>query len=109
MSTSSYDSIFSLGTTNIIVPVGATVAVLIEGIAGQNSTLLKYVSGGTLSVVGVATGVTLTAAELASAVGNHYVMGTSEVLSIDGPARFYLMATGATTTVSAIRGRTQGQ
>lgn len=108
MSTSSMDSIFALGTTQIIVPPGATQAVLLTGIAAQNSMLLKYGSGGTLYILGVSEGVTLTAAELVTNASSHYLVGASETLSIDGPARFYLLSLSATTTVYSIRGKTQG-
>lgn len=108
MSTSSNDSIFSLQTDRINVGLGATLAVLYDQTATQNSILLKYFSGGTLEIIGVSFGVTLTAAQMATASGTGYVVGTTEILSIDGPARFYLMSTGATTVVMSIRGKTPG-
>ncbi len=107
MATTSYDSIFGLGTTQIMIPPGATLGVLVEAVAGQNSIILKYLSGGTLYVMGVAAGATLSAADLAGATG-HYLVGTSEILNIDGPARFYLASLGATTVVCAMRGKSQG-
>lgn len=107
MSTSSTDSIFSVGTTQIAIPPGATLAVLIAGVAGQNSLLLKYGSGGTLYAMGVGDGATLTANQLALAPA-HYLVGTSETLSFDGPARLYLASLSATTLVYGIYGRSQG-
>jgi hypothetical protein len=108
VSTSSADSIFNVGSTNVVVPVGATVAVYISPVAGQNTTLFKYFAGGTLQVIGVPYGVTLTGAQLVSAVANHYIMGGSEILSFNGPLTCYLQAMGATTTVMMLRGQTQG-
>lgn len=117
MSTSSADSIFGFGSTRVVVPVGATVATLITPIAGQNSMQLKYYGGGTLQIIGLQNmtlgqfgnvGSTLTAQQLADAVGNHYLMDTTEKLSIDGPATFYLQALGATTIVMMLIGKTQG-
>lgn len=107
MSTSSYDSIFGLGTTQIAVPPGATLAVLVTAVAGQNSSLFKYGSGGTLYILGVAEGATLTGTELAQAT-SHYLLGTSEILSLDGPVRFYMASLSATTVVYAMRGKSQG-
>lgn len=108
MATSGSDSIFGLATSRIEVPPGSTQAVLFEALAGQNSVLLKYFSGGTLEILGVSTGVTLTAVQLAAANQSGYLMGTSEILALDGPVRCYLSSTGATTTVMVIRGKTAG-
>lgn len=101
--------IYGVNTLPIIVPPGATLAVLREGAAGQAATLLKWYSGGSISIIGCTVGSTLTAAELVSA-GNSggYILGTAEALSVDGPTRFYLMATGTTATVMQIRGLTSG-
>lgn len=107
MSTSSYDSIFGIGSTRIIIAPGATNAVYLSPLAGQNTTLLKYFQGGTLQLIGVPYGVTLTGAELVSAVNNHYLVGNNEILSFDGPITCYLQAMAATTTVMMIRGKTQ--
>lgn len=105
---SSFDTVYGLGSTRIVVPVGATNALLFTPIVGQNGTLFKYWSGGTLEVIGVPAGVTLTAQNLADANGNHYLLGTSEVLSLDGPARFYLSSTGSTTVLMALIGKSAG-
>lgn len=91
----------------MVIAPGATLAVYLAPIAGQNTTLLKYFSGGTLQLIGVPYGVTLSGSELVSAVGNHYVIGLNEILSFDGPITCYLQATGATVTVMALRGKTQ--
>jgi hypothetical protein len=108
MVTSSFDSVYSLASTQIIVPVGATLAVLVTSIAGQNALMLKQYGGGTLEIIGMPDGSTLTAASLATASGNHYIMGASEVLSFDGPTRIYLSSTGATSVVMSLRGKSQG-
>lgn len=108
MSTSSYDSVFGLGTTLLKIGVGSTIAQLITGVAGQNNLLLKVQSGGTLEIIGVPEGVTLTQAQLAAANQNHYILGASEILSLGGPVRLYLSATGATTIVMCMRGIASG-
>lgn len=101
--TSSNDSVFSLGSTFLAVPAGATNAVLITPLAGQISVNLKYSSGSTLYLIGVGHGVTLAASDLNN-FASHYLIGSSESLAIDGPARFYLAATAATTIVYMLRG-----
>lgn len=110
MSTS-YDNVFSVLPQRIIIGVGATAAQLFDASTtpGANSIILKYFSGGTLEILGVTTGVTLSAAELIAAAGSGYIMGSSEILNIGGPVRLYLAASGATTIVHAITMRSQGQ
>lgn len=107
MAISSYDSVYSMKTERINVGVGSTVATLVSPEPGQLNIVLKYFSGGTLEIIGCSLGVTLTAAQLASANQTGYLMGTSEILTIDGPARFYLSSTAATTIVMVLRGRSQ--
>jgi hypothetical protein len=109
MATSSSDSIFALGTTNVIVPAGTTNAVLIAPIAGQNSTILKFLGGGTCGLYGIAAGATATAAQLASVVGNHYTFtAANETLNLDGGPRFYIWSAGATSVVAMVVGKTAG-
>lgn len=109
MATSGSDSIFSVGVTQIAVPVGATVAVFVQGQAGQNSMLYRNLTGGTLLNLGCgASGTTLTAAQLVSVgLSGGYVLTTAEY-SVDGPANFYLAAPGATQVVCFMFGKTQG-
>lgn len=113
MSTSSTDSIFGLKTSRLVIPAGVTVGILVDGnaVAGNTQTRLKYHSGGTLHVIGVTAGVTLAAADLDAAITNNasYLVGSSEVLELRGPTRFYLGAEAATTIAYLIQGRTQGQ
>ena len=101
--------IYGVNTLPFVIAPGETNAILIEPRAGQCATLLKYFSGNSVMIIGCTVGSTLTGAELVSA-GNSlgYVMGTSEVVMMDGGARFYLMAIGATATVMSIRGLSQG-
>lgn len=105
---SSFDATHGVDTSQIVVPVGATLAVLVSQNPGQNSTILKYFAGGTLEIFGVTYGLTLGASALASLSGTGYIMGASEILSFNGPVRLYLSSTGATTTVMCLRGKTQG-
>jgi len=109
MSTSSYDSVFGLRTERLTVPVGATLALFVEGIDDQNSLTMQYLSGGTLEIIGATynTGTfqtTLPVTSLATLSGTGYLVPTSIAITFDGAPRFYLSATSATTIVQIIRG-----
>ena len=117
MSTTSFDSVFTLGATMIKVPVGATAALLITPFAGQVNCLIKYSSGGTCEILPA--GLTQIALNLFAPVaqpgqtllalsGSGYLLGANEALSIPGPASFYLSSTGATSVLYAIFGKGQG-
>lgn len=101
------DAVCALGTTNIIVPPGMTLAALVTPMAGQVGALLKYLTGATLQIVGVAAGSTLTAAQLATSSG--YILGASEIFQINGPASFYMAtATGTTHVISLVAAKSAG-
>ena len=102
---SSSDSVFGLGATQVIVPPGATLAVLVQNLPLQNASTLKILSGGgSLEIHGTITGTTMAGSSLAPLLGKGYILGASEVLNIDGPARFYLMATGQTMIACLLKG-----
>lgn len=101
---SSNDSIFGLGATQVIVPPGATNAVLVLNVPREIANTLKYLSGGSLEIHGTINGSTMVGASLAPLIGHGYILGTSEAINIAGPARFYLMATGATAVACLIKG-----
>lgn len=105
---SSSDAIFGVGVTQIIVPPGGSFAVFIDLQQRQTSTLVKYFSGGTLEIqsANLLTGSTLPGSSLAPLQGTGYILGTSEALNIDGPTRFYLMASGSTAIACLMRGLT---
>ncbi len=103
---SSSDNIFGLGTTQIAIPAGATLAKWIDCGEKVTSIQIKYFSGGTLEIVGSPLGGTMPGASLAGLPGTQYIMGTSEVQSIDGPCRFYLMASGSTAVACLMYGLT---
>lgn len=123
---SSFDAVWTLGATRIAVPVGATVAIFCQPVAGQVSWLLKYLSGGTCEILPTGIGQTLSPdfnygttsplSTLVSQSGNGYLLGpigitgTSwESLSIPGPASFYLSSTGATSIIAALMMKSQGK
>ena len=57
------------------------------------SVTVKYLSGGTLEILGTS----------AQTAGTGYLMGTSEALTFGGPTAFFLSSTGATSIVALIR------
>lgn len=103
----SSEYIYRLTPRQIVIAPGATLAFFMDVQAGQLATTIKYYGGGTLEILD-AQGSTLSGATLAALSGTGYLVGSSEILNIGGPARFYLSATGATTTVMALLGKTSG-
>ncbi len=96
---SSQNETFGLGGTKLIVGPGATLALYVKAPPFASGQVLKYFTGGSLEIVNAPEGGTLTAAQLATVgLGAGYLMGNNEAFSIEGPARYYLMATGATVT-----------
>lgn len=104
------------------IAVGVTNARYFSNLSFENSVLMKYVSGGSLTmyVFGASflasgatiAGPTLSGAQLASlfAAGEYYPVGTSEILSIKGSPRFYIAADGvgsATLVIAMVRGMNQ--
>lgn len=99
MATSSYDSAYVVGATTIAVPPGATLAVQITPVQYLiSSTVRIHVAGGTLSIVGCNYGSSLAAASLVAQAD--LPLGASQIVTIPGPASYYLKAIGATTTAS---------
>lgn len=100
--------IYGLGVTLLtILPTGAS-ALLIDGsgVTGAVSQTLKYFSGGSLEIINAPKGATTPGASLAS--GSGYLMAQTEILNVSGPARYYLLATGATTQAYMLWGLSQG-
>ncbi len=91
--------IHGIGATLLAVPSGATVALLITPTARGVVHTIKKFSGGSCEIIGCPSGSTLTGAQLVTAQGGGYLLGTAEVVVINGPAQYYLMATGATAVV----------
>lgn len=110
---SSADQVFGFGTTQIAIPAGVTSGLLIQPMTGQVNLRMKYVSGSSLVyMMGVASGATLSAEDLAGAA-NHYLLPTNmsafaDSLFINGPTRFYLAAAGATAVIAVAFGKSQG-
>ena len=94
-----------LETIQRTVGTGMSAFVTINGEGKLINNTFKYVSGGTMYVLGasqqaaaVADGLTLTG----------YLVGTSEVLSFIGPATYYIYALGATVISHGFKGFSQG-
>lgn len=107
----SFDDIVTVIPSRVNVGVGATIATYMDVVPGQKNITIKYISGGTLEILGVTygsfggtffAGSTLSAQALANANGTGWIV-QSEILSFDGPCRFYLSSTGATSIVHVIR------
>lgn len=123
---SSSDSIYSVYPSRFYVGVGATIAVFMSVLPGEQAVTVKYMNGGTLEILPASLGMSFTPGistygsyafsggstqsqqMLANLSGTGYLLGTTEVLNIAGPCAFYLSATGATTLVSTIRGLSAG-
>jgi hypothetical protein len=101
---SSSDAVFGLGATQVIVPPGATNAVLVVNVPREIANTVKYLSGGSLEIHGTINGSTMAGASLAPLIGAGYLLGTTEAINIAGPARFYLMATGSTAVACLLKG-----
>lgn len=98
--------IFGFGGTQIAVGLSALIKVSPSQF--QRAETIKIVSGaGTLWISPLAT-VSLTGAAAASLMSNGYPLSATEVLSIGGPATFYLSAAAATMTVGLALGFTSG-
>lgn len=91
-------------TSQVVVPAGATLAVLVTQLPSESALTLKYVSGGTAYILGFTAGMSLTAAELATGASTGYVLGSTEVLSFGGAAQFYVGSLGATSILHVMRG-----
>jgi hypothetical protein len=103
------DAIVSIRTEQVTIPAGHTLGYYVDALPGQVSIQLKYMSGGSLLLIGAASGMTVPGSTMPgatiAALGAtfFYLFGTTESLSIAGPARFYLAASAAT-QVAIIRG-----
>jgi hypothetical protein len=103
--------ISELLTSTVAVPVGTTLGVLVDNTARQGNIMLQVAtSGGSLSIVGVATGVTLAGATLAplcfggASQAAFLISSVSGVITINGPARFYMASAGITLQVAIAKG-----
>lgn len=90
MSFSSSQRTNSMGATILAIGLSATAEVTAP--AGVNGYLFKKQGGGTLAVVNGASSITT----------QGYLVGDTEVVSVSGPAKFYLASAGTTVTVGIV-------
>lgn len=102
MSTQMYMS--GLGATRIAVGLSQVLRLSMGDY--QTVSAFKIVSGGTLEIVKPQFSGTSTAA--GAAWGTGYPLGATEVVAVNGPAVYYLAASGATVVVGAMIGYTYG-
>lgn len=100
--------VFGVKPEKYVIAPGATNAQLITPVAYEVANQVKYGTGGSLEIQKAPQGTTYIGASLAPLIGTGYLMGTAEALSLGGPARYYLMATGATVTAFVLRGLSDG-
>lgn len=94
----------AMGGTQIIVGLSAIIKVVPEAYTYAENIKIKAGSG-TLEIVSKPIALT---GSSAAGWGLGYPIGTSEVISIGGPAVYYLAATGATMTLAVLNGYTSG-
>lgn len=117
MTTTSFDSIWSLGASRIIVPVGPTLAVFMKPVQDQQGWVINFLSGSCeilstgigSSNLGLNFGTTLSGGSLAAYSGSGYpLLNNDPPLQINGPAMFYLSSLGATSIVACLQLKGQG-
>lgn len=94
-----------LGATRIAVGLSTVIRVLPTDYQ-YAETIKIFSGGGTLEIVPPVLSGASTPASAGHGTG--YPVGANEVVSIGGPAVFYLAATGATMVVAMTLGRTAG-
>lgn len=105
------DDVFAVFPETITMPAGTTIA--INPIQGQLGIIMKYVSGGSLSIYGATyntdiLGATYTTAGASYSTALLYTLGTSEILNIALSGKVNVLATGATLVFQVMRLRSQG-
>lgn len=93
---SANDLVYQVGIT--LVPIGITSGVQLSPGRGVLTQTLKWQSGGTLAMVNQAGATT----------AQGYILGTSEVVNIGGPATFFLAASGSTAIAAIAFGYSAG-
>lgn len=84
---------FVIGGTRIALGLSLT-PLLITPPVGSADGFLKWISGGSLEIVSNNIPGASIAGQTVAAIG--YIVGTTEVVNLNGPASFYVMAAGAT-------------
>lgn len=99
------NDVYYMQTQHAYIGPGSTLAQYFGPDERQNCWSILSASGGSLAIVGVTLGMTLSAAQLVAAGSSGYMQfpsGGSK--DIGGPACFYLLAQGATAVAHLARG-----
>lgn len=119
-----FDRIYSVSPSNAIILPGATLALFVNAAPGQLYTQIKNVGNtGGLEILPCSMGVSLigggsqmqgspnfisgstqTPGMLAALSGTGYMLAANEVVTLQGPVRFYLSAPSATCIVAVLKG-----
>ena len=95
------DSVFAEYPEQLALPAGTTAP--IKPVPGQIGLILKYVSGGSLSIIGASNSVGST-----FAISQLYTLGTAEILNIAQSGTIYLLGSGSTSVAQMLRLRSAG-
>ena len=118
------DRLYAVATSSPVVLPGATQALFVNVLPGQLYTQIKNIGNtGGIEILPCSTGASLvgggsqlygtpnfisgstqTAAMLVALSGTGYPLGANEVVTLQGPCRFYLNAASATCVVALIKG-----
>lgn len=96
--------IIATGATQFVVGLSQVVR-LVAG-PNQYAQTLKWLSGGSLEIVPIQLSGSSTAA--GNAWGKGYLLSTTEVFNVGGPATMYFAASGATALGQMVLGYTAG-
>lgn len=101
--------LFSLSPEIINVGLGTSLAVFVGSTSNQTNVRIKYVSGGTLTILEALSGSTMASATLVARSATFaFLVDATGSMVFEGPASFYLAATGATCVVNILRGKNAG-
>jgi hypothetical protein len=92
----------AIRTDIVSMSVGYSGAIFFGQTSGLLSSIIFYISGGTLQITGALNGTTMAGASLAAASWNNLPVGNPGY-PINGPAAFYLAAAGASTVAHIVR------
>jgi hypothetical protein len=95
------ESVYAEYPEQLALPAGVTAPIL--AMRGQIGVILKYISGGSLSVVGTSTALGST-----YAIGQLYTLGTGEILNISQSGTLFLQGGGSTCVAQILRLRSAG-
>lgn len=92
---------FSFFPETIFLPPATTLT--IATVPGQQGIVLKWISGGSLQILGTTLAVGATAFGTTFASSQAYLLGTAEIISGDYGGNFNVIATGTTCVFSMLR------